>query len=173
MLPQLDTLRTQIANPEYLYLLLEPMALYGLFFGLLFFITSLALKQDKARMIALFMIAISSLSVFPYRAEKSSAMERALVVRDAGYTRMMKKHALVRDQALWVHYALAGAALLALVGRGKLATITNLLMIIGGLAALTFFLWLNLKESEIYHPNLRRATAANSVCHGFKSLSAC
>ncbi|TLD70135.1 hypothetical protein FEM03_13130 [Phragmitibacter flavus] len=159
MLPQLDTLRTQIANPEYLYLILEPMALYGLFFGLLFFIATLALKQDKARMVSLFFIAISSLSVFPYRVEKADAMQRTLVVRDTGYTRMMKKHALVRDQSLWVHYTLAGAAFLTLISRGKLATITNLIMIIGGLAALIFFLWLNLKESEIYHPNLRRATA--------------
>lgn len=160
MLPQLNTLSHQIANPEYLYLLLEPMALYGLFFGLLFFIGSLALKQDKARMVALFLIAASSLTVLPYRVEKRDAMQRTLVIRDAGYTRMMKRHSQMRDQTLWVNYSLAGLALLALVGRGKIATFTNAGMILGGLAALVFFLWLNLKESEIYHPNLRRTTAA-------------
>lgn len=158
MYPQIPVLLDRLSNPEYLYLLLEPLALYGLLFGLLFFIACVALKQPKAQSIALLFIILSSLSVIPYRTEKADAMKRLMVIRDAGYTRMMKRHGEMRDQAVWVHYSMAGLALVGLLGRSKLPSLLNPLIILGGLAALCFYLWLNLKEAEIYHPNLRRTT---------------
>jgi len=163
MLTQFNILKDRLGNPEYLYLVLEPLALYGLFFGLLFLGASLMLKQDKARMIALFFIALSSVSVVPYLHQREIAQRRLMVVRDAGYTRLMEKHTRLRNDTKWVNYSLAGLALLAMIGKGKIASIAHAALFIGGLLALGFFLWLHLKESEIYHPNLRKAMAAVST----------
>lgn len=158
MLTNLKILWNRLGNPEYLHLLLEPIPLAGLFFGLLFFSVGLFLKQDKTRLIALIVLAAASLSVIPYTQARDRAMDRILKLRDASYTRLINQQTKLRKETRWVYYTIAGLALITLLGGGKIAALGNYLLLIAGLAALIFTLWLHLKEAEVYHPNLRKAT---------------
>ena len=46
MLTNLNVLLSRLNDAEYVYLLLEPVALFGLFFGLVFFAVGLYMAQD-------------------------------------------------------------------------------------------------------------------------------
>jgi hypothetical protein len=81
MLTNLDILFSRLKDAEYAYLLLEPVPLFGLFFGLVFFAVGLYLAQDKCRVAALIVICASCASVYPMMKYRNKGMPRILQTR--------------------------------------------------------------------------------------------
>ena len=84
MLTNLDILLSRIKDAEYAHLLLEPLPLFGLLFGLIFFAVGLYMGQDKCRVAALIVIACSCASVIPYSNYRNKAMPRILQTVEIG-----------------------------------------------------------------------------------------
>jgi hypothetical protein len=159
MLTNLDILLSRLKDAEYAYLLLEPLPLFGLLFGLLFFAVGLYLSQDKCRIVALVVIAASCASVVPYSKMRSHAMPRILATREISYVPRIKEQTKLRTETKWVYYGISILALLALIGGGKLGILGNYGVLIVGTAGLIFSIWLHMKEAQVYHPNIMKRAA--------------
>jgi hypothetical protein len=164
MLTNLDVLFSRLKDAEYFYLLLEPLPLFGLFFGLIFFAVGLYLSQDKCRIAALIVISASCLSVYPMMKERARAQQRLVLNTDITHVsaETFKRQTELRQDTRWVYYALGGLSLLALIGGGKLGAWSNVVLLVGGTLAVVFSVWLHMKEAEVYHPNLKQKAIPRS-----------
>lgn len=153
----LEVLFSRIQDAEYAYLLMEPLPLFGLFFGLIFFAVGLYLGQDKCRMVALVVIAASCGSVYPMMKYRNKGMPNILQTADVTRVPAIKKQTELRQKTMWVYYSIGTFALLALIGGGKLGTWSNVALLVGGSAGLVFSTWLHMKEAEVYHPNIKKS----------------
>ncbi len=152
MLTNLDILLKRLMDPEYLYLLLEPLPLFGLLFGLIFFAVGIYLGQDKCRIAALIALTLACFSVIPYSSYRKSAMQR--IQSSMVSTTRVKAQMELRDDSKWIYYAVGIAALVALISGGKLGVLGNYAVLGLGIVAFIFSVWLHMKEAEVYHPNL-------------------
>jgi hypothetical protein len=159
MLTNLDVLLSRLKDAEYFYLLLEPLPLFGLFFGLIFFAVGLYLSQDKCRITALIVITAACWSVYPMMKERVRAQQRLVLATDITHVsaETFKRQTQLREDTKWVYYAVGGLSLLALIGGGKLGTWSNVVLLIGGSLAVIFSVWLHMKEAEVYHPNIKKS----------------
>lgn len=157
MLTNLDILFSRLKDAEYAYLLLEPVPLFGLLFGLIFFAVGLYMAQDKCRIAALIVICASCASVYPMMKYRNKGMPRILQTVEITQVPAIKKQTELRQDTKWVYYSIGGFALLALIGGGKLGTWSNVVLLIGGSAAVVFSVWLHMKEAEVYHPNIKKS----------------
>lgn len=153
MFNNLEILFSRLFDSEFLHLLLQPLALYGLFSGLIFFAVGHYMGQPKCRVAALIFIAACSLSVVPDLAlcKKNLAQEK---LARSGDAKLIQEHYQRRLDTKWVYYALAIAAFAALIGGGKLGAIANITVLIGTFIILLFSAWLEMKEAEIYHATI-------------------
>lgn len=159
MLTNLDILLSRLKDAEYSYLLLEPVALFGLLFGLIFFAVGLYLAQDKCRIVALIVIAASCGSVYPMMKQRAKAQPRLALNQEIARVSAdsFKKQTQLREDTKWVYYGVGGFAMLALIGGGKLGTWSNVALLIGGSLAVVFSIWLHMKEAEVFHPNIKKS----------------
>lgn len=154
MLSNLEVLFSRMGDAGYLYLLLEPLLLHGILFGVIFFCVGHFLEQPKCRAAALIVIGLCSLSIIPCLSLRSQAMHPRELERRPSDARLIKEQFQRRADSKWIYYALAIASVLALLGGGKLAAFSNVFIIAGGLATIIFSTWMHMKEAEIYHPNI-------------------
>lgn len=155
MLTNLDILFRRLGDPEYLYLLLEPLPLFGLLFGLIFFCIGLYMDQEKTRIVSLILLAMCCFSVVPYIKYRDKAMPRVAEIIQS--PQRIKDQTKLRKQTTWVYYVVAITALVTLIGGGKFGSLGNYAVLAFGFLALVFSLWLHMKEAEVYHPNIRKA----------------
>lgn len=156
MLTNLNILFNRLKDPEYNYLLLEQLPLFGLLFGLVFFAIGLYLHQDKCRIAAVIIICLCACSAVFGGHMRKKALGGIMRERGALVSEMRAQTAL-RNDTMWAYYALAGVAVLTLVSGGKLGTWLNITLLAGTFAAIVFSLWLHMKEAEVYHPNIKKS----------------
>lgn len=154
-LTNLDILINRIKDAEYAHLLLEPVPLFGLLFGLIFFAVGLWGREDKTRVIALLVIAGACASVIPYTTYRERAQPRVLEMMPL--KKSIKDQTAFRQNTQWVYLTVAGIAILALISSGKIGQLAGYGVLVTGLGALVFSIWLHMKEAEIFHPNIRGA----------------
>lgn len=154
-LSHLDILISRIKDAEYAHLLLEPVPLFGLLFGLIFFAVGLWGREDKTRVIALLVIAGACASVIPYTTYRERAQPRVLEMMPL--KKSIKDQTTFRQDTQWVYLTVAGIAILALISSGKIGQLAGYGVLVTGLGALVFSIWLHMKEAEIFHPNIRGA----------------
>ncbi len=153
MFNNLQILIGRLFDPEFTHLLLQPLALYGLLTGLIFFAVGHYMGQPKCRMVALIFIAACSLSVVPDLAlcKKTIGQEK---LNRAGDSKLIQEQFQRRMDTKWVYYGLAICAAAALLGGGRLGSIANIAVLVGAFAVILFSAWLEMKEAEIYHPTI-------------------
>src|SRR5436305_4765229 len=101
MLTDFEILLSRLKDAEYVYLLLEPVALFGLFFGLIFFSVGLYMAQDKCRIAALIVITVSCWSVYPMMKERAKAQQRLVLDTDITHVsaETFKHQTALREQS--------------------------------------------------------------------------
>lgn len=154
MLSNLEIFFGRLRDAQYAHLLLEPLMLYGLLFGIIFFAIGHYLGQAKCRAAALIVITVCSLIVSPYLGLRNKAIHPRELDRRPADAKLIKEQYQRRVDTKWVYYAFAVLAVLALLGGGKLAQISNIAIIGGGIGIVLLSAWLHMKEAEIYHPNI-------------------
>lgn len=148
MFNNLDILFRRIADAEYAYLLLEPLPLFGLLFGLVFFFFS------KSRRLSLIVIAVSCASVTPYMKLRDTAMPRIMTMQEGQVASRILTQNQLRKDTKWVYIAMMWAAIIAIFLGGRFGRWSNGIIILGVVAALLVAAWLHMKEAEVYHPNI-------------------
>ena len=73
MLRDFAHLTDKLSDPEYLYLLLEPIMVWGLGIGVIAFLFAFFFGERKMQLVALGVIMISSLAVIPYLKQKKKS----------------------------------------------------------------------------------------------------
>ena len=157
MWQELTTLWQNIRDPEYLHLLLEPLPLYGLGFGLVFVIVSLVFGEIKSRMLALAVICVSCASVWPYIDLRGKATPRILATRSPEFAPLIQQQTQRRKDWSWPYYAMtlfSGIALFS--ARSPKGRPVLFFVIIFGALLFWFSIWLHKKECEVYHRNIVR-----------------
>ena len=105
-----------LAQPEYLHVLLNPLPVYGLLTGILGLGIALAVfrRSQAARNTALLLIAISAASVWPVVHYGEAGFDRVLAVSDSAGGQWLKAHASRADSVEPLYYALAALAVIAI-----------------------------------------------------------
>jgi hypothetical protein len=155
MLNELKALLAQLGNPKFLHHLLEPLLLWGIFFGVLGWALGVwVLKDRKAQIFSLILLALSSFAVMPvlYYRKKASPIT-------ALSAKLLNEQNQRRRDTQWVYYAMGSLAVLGIFmtggGTGKSGTFVTVGIIIGGTATVIFSLWLHEKETSVFHPDSR------------------
>lgn len=157
MWQELTTLWQSIREPEYLHLLMEPLPLYGLGLGLMFFILAFVFGERRCRLVALVLICVSCASVWPYTDLRAKATPRILATRPPEYASMIREQTERRLAWNWPYYAMAILSLLGvLTGHSAKGRPLLFMVVAGGALLFWFSIWLHKKECEVYHRNIVR-----------------
>jgi len=159
-LKELKALLPQLSNEKFLHFLLEPLLLWGVLIGTLAWMISLWwLKDRRAQICSLLLLAVSAFTIYPvmrYR-KKAGAIS-------AGSVAMVNAQTARRADTQWVYYTLGGLAVAGFFltgqGKGKPGAILSIGLVAGGLSTTVFSLWLHEKEIAVFHPEARREKAA-------------
>jgi hypothetical protein len=158
---ELKALLPQLGNPKFLHVLLEPLLLWGILFGVIAWVISLwVIRNRQAQICSLIMIALSAFAIFPvlhYRKKASPISTGSVALRDAQNER--------RRETQWIYYVLGSLAGLGIFltgpDKGKAGTGIALGIALGGTATVLFTLWLHEKEIILFHPDAQRPAPAS------------
>ncbi|MCB1062596.1 MAG: hypothetical protein KDN20_06720 [Verrucomicrobiae bacterium] len=162
---QLERITEALKDPEYLFLVLEPLQIWGVAFGLLGLVITYFLKNEKLQVASLIVITVSALSVLPYLQARKTAQTRIeKVFSVSAPSRAKGFHANTADRLdhRWLYLALAGVAGAAiLVGprRNQLGFGLAIGSVAFSLYAINYGLWMHYQDSLAYHPNLKQNEA--------------
>lgn len=157
LLKELKALFSQLGNPKFVHHFLEPFLFWGLLIGLIAFMLSLwVLKDRKAQLCSLILLAISAFSIFPLMHYRKKAARITAPSRE-----MLNEQTERRKETQWVFYAYGSLALLGMFmtgeGKGKAGTVITLGLIAGGTAVVLYTLWLHEKEVSVFHEDARKS----------------
>lgn len=159
MFSNLSTFISRLSNAEFAGIMIEPLLLYGVMFGVIFFAIGHYMGQPKCRAAALVVVGACCLCIFPYLSLRKSARTLETGAHNGTTTTQYDEQTKRVADVKWIYLALAIAAGLALLGGGKLAQISNIAIIAGGIFAVLVSGWLAMKNAEIYHPNTKLRVA--------------
>ena len=163
----------KLGDAEYRHLLLEPILIYGVLLGRFGFVFAFLFKERKMQLVALIVIIFSSLMVVPYLNARSAADKRAerLFVAQA---EQISEQRETRKDAQWAYFLVAGlAGVTLLMGphKGKPGLLVGIATVVAGAGLVLFSASMHLKDSRVYHPNLRAPTPLASGGQGDREAS--
>ncbi len=150
-----------LRDPEYAFLLLEPIFIYGIGIGILAFALGFFAKDNRVQIAALVVLVASGLCIVPYLRARTEAQDRIQKVyqynepdRATGFAQTTQDRVEHKWIFLWLA-GMAGAAMLVGPRRNRLGLGLAGVSVALGCWALSFSLWMHLKESTVYHANLQ------------------
>ena len=158
MFSQLNILLDHLSQSDFLLLVLEPMFMYGLLFGLIVFIVGYSMSDARARTTGLIIIAVACFTTYPYLELANKATPRIASMTGLWQNGAVKEQTKRRVDTRWVFYGLGLLALAALSSGGGVNNYLGGTTIAVGIGVLFFSLWLHMKECEIYHPYIKHKT---------------
>ena len=121
-----------IQQPEYVHVLLNHLPLTGLLIAVVFLLIAWVINHRTSLLIALALVGLLSLSVWPVAEFGEEAYDRVLSMADDAGGQYLKYHAQLADHWLFLYYITAAAAAAAwIVGWKK----TKMLRWAGGMVA--------------------------------------
>lgn len=155
MMNELTALWNSLQDAEYLHLVLEPLPLFGLAFGLVLFGLSFVVRERKTRLLALALIVGCCASVRPYLNLREKCQPRILAMQPAAYHPLIQEQSARRAGSSWFYYGIAAWCAAALVMmRKNTGLLVSLTTIVVCLAGFLHALWLHKKECEVFHRNI-------------------
>jgi hypothetical protein len=161
----LDRITAALRDPEYLFLVLEPLQIWGIAFGLIGLVITWFLKNEKLQVASLIVVVVAALSVVPYLQARKTAQVRIEKIYSANYGSRSKDFKANTDNRLenrWIYLALAGiagAAILVGPRRNRLGMGLALGCVAFSLHGIQYGLWMHYQDSLAYHPNLKQNEA--------------
>ena len=111
----LATLWQDFSHPEYIHVLINPLPVYGLAMGCLGLVVALLLRSRRAQIASLAIILVTAASAWPVKEFGEQAYDRVLSMTDADGEAWLKVHEHRADQLIYVFYALAVLAVVAIL----------------------------------------------------------
>ncbi len=162
---QIEKLFRAFADPEYRYLLLEPLISYGLLTGVALLVAGFFTRAPRLQIAALIVIGIAAMMYFPYRDARIEAKPRLEQIYKVDAPARVSEFAKTTEDWVatsWKFKLLilcAFATLMIGVQRNRLGFALSLTTILLGLLAAKNSMWLNYQDALAYHPNLKRHEA--------------
>lgn len=158
---QIEKLIHAIGDPEYRYLLLEPLILYGILTGVIMMIVSLAIKVHKLQIAALMTLGIAAIAHSPYMEARQAAqprIEQVYKISAPARAKGFKENTQAWVEKAWQFKLLVLLAILTFligVNRNKFGFWLAVSAVALGLITAKNTLWLNYQDAIAYHPNLQ------------------
>ena len=115
----IDAILRAFRQPEYIHVLINPLPVYGLAMGMLALIVAFFMKNRRAEIVALIIVAVSSASAFPVYEFGEQAYDRVLSMSDDPGRAWLDEHMDRAEDLIYFFYALALLALAAIVAPVK------------------------------------------------------
>ncbi len=161
-LNSLTELQAPLQDSEYLYLLLEPLFIYGITLGLIAFIVAYFIKNTPFQVLALSLIALSSITALPYLSLREKAHHRIeQVYRLEAPTRAedFKNNTAQRQAHLWLYLVLSiTSTFAAIIGprRNRLGLLFAILCFGFAIKTIQFSLAMHYQEALFSNPHLKQ-----------------
>ncbi len=158
---QIEKLIHAIGDPEYRFLLLEPLILYGIISGVILMIVSLVTKAHKLQIAALVTLGIAAIAHSPYLEARQAAqprIEQVYKISSPARVKGFKENTQSWVEKAWQFKLLVLIAVLTFligVNRNKFGFWLAVSSVVLGLIAAKNTLWLNYQDAIAYHPNLQ------------------
>jgi len=155
-------LNAALGDGEYLYLLLEPVFIYGTSLGLVALVIAYFIKNTPFQILALTLVALSSLTIFPYLSMREKAQGRIeKVYRIESPTRAddFKENTEQRNAQLWLYLTVAlTACAAAMIGprRNWLGLLLALVCIGFAVRMIEYSIWMHYQEALFSQPHLKK-----------------
>jgi hypothetical protein len=109
------TIWQDFSQPEYIHVLINPLPVYGLAVGCLGLIIALFLRSRHAQIATLAILFVTAASAWPVKEYGEQAYDRVLSMTDADGEAWLKVHEHRADQLIYLFYALALLAVVAIL----------------------------------------------------------
>jgi len=157
-MPELHEFFRQLRQPEYVHVLLNPIPVYGTLSGVLALIVGLILRSRPAQIVAYVIVILSTLSAWPVSEYGEHAYNRVYSMSNADAQRSLDVHMHRADRGVYVFYATAFIAAVALIlpwfrPRGQLVLAVATLVF--ALAALVTGAWIGHAGGKVRHSEFR------------------
>lgn len=158
---QLEKLLQALADPEYQFLVLEPLLFWLVAAGSVCFGYAYFSKKERLQIVGLSFILAGALVFLPYLgARKASAqrIEQVFKLESPSRSKNFAENTRQREEQRWVYLMLAGVAAGAiLVGptRNRLGFALGVASMVLGIYTMERSLWMNYQDALAFHPNLK------------------
>jgi hypothetical protein len=147
-----------LRQPEYRHVLLNPIPLYGLIFGLIALIAGLVTRSRGAQMTALLLLVVVGAVAWPVFDTGEDAEHRVELKLDADGRAWLHEHGERADIGVWVFIGTGALALAALITNWKWpkpARWLTLLTLVATLASLGVAGWIGHAGGQVRHTEFR------------------
>ncbi len=139
--------------------------MFGTAIGLVALIIAYILKNTPFQILALILIALSSLTIFPYLSMRYEALDRIeKVYRIESPTRAddFKKNTANRKGHLWLYLVtsiLAGVTAMIGPRRNRLGLIVGIMCILFGVGTIQYSMWMHYQDALYSQPHLKKSVS--------------
>ena len=154
----LATLWQDFSHPEYIHVLINPLPVYGLAMGCLGLVVAVLLRSRRAQIATLAIILVTAASAWPVKEFGEQAYDRVLSMTDADGEAWLKVHEHRADQLIYVFYALAVLAVVAIlvpIKWPRTATTLAIVTLVVGLTTLGVGGYIAYSGGKIRHREFR------------------
>ncbi|MEM9016873.1 MAG: hypothetical protein AAGC68_07650 [Verrucomicrobiota bacterium] len=162
---EIEKLLRAIADPEYRYLLIEPLILYGILIGVGMLTAGFFLKAPKLQFVALVVIGLSAFAHVPYKEARLAAkprMEQVYKISAPARVSGFNENTKAWLAETWRFRLLVLAAVITLmigIDRNRLGFGLGVATALLGLLVAKNTMWLHYQDALAYHPNLTKHEA--------------
>lgn len=161
----IEKLLGAFADPEYRFLVLEPLISYGLLAGIGMLVAGFFMKAPRLQVAALVVIGIAALTYFPYRDARVVAGPRLERVYKSDLPSRATDFAT--NTRVWLDHAwqfrllvlCAFSTLMIGIQRNRIGFGLAVVTVLLGFVSMKNSMWLNYQDALAYHPNLKKHEA--------------
>jgi hypothetical protein len=149
-----------LSQPEYVHVLINPIPIYGLAFGIVALIVGLFLRSRAALLPGLIAILIGAAAAWPVFEFGEESYDRVYSMENTEGEAWLNTHQHRAERLIYIFYALAVIALVAILAPIKwrsAALPLAIVTLIVGLGALGAGGWIAYAGGKIRHKEFRRA----------------
>lgn len=163
-----EIVQAHLKQPEYLHVLLHPIPIYGVGFGILALLMAFLLKSRAAHAVALILLFMGGISAWPVKELGEKGYDRIEAMSDSQGYAWLEAHADRAKETVPVFYVLAGVSLVALLVPWKWPRLGNPLSgvtLLVAVAALAIGGWIGYAGGKIRHKEFRIGPPPNERNH--------
>jgi hypothetical protein len=158
---QTEQLFEAARDPEYRFLLIEPILSYGIGFGVVLFVVGFFLKHEKLQITGLVAAGLAALCFVPYmtaRRETLPRIEQIYKLNSSDRGRLFAENTASWSSSTWIYTTMiivVTATLIVGARRNQLGLGLSLVTLLIGLVAIQNSLWMHYLDASAAYPNLK------------------
>lgn len=148
----------ELKQPEYVHVLLNPLPVYATAMGVIALVVALLMRSRPAQVVALIIVAIGCLSVWPVSEYGEKGSDRVQSMSNADGAHWLHEHEERADRAGWFFYV-TGALAVTAIGAGwkfpKLTAWLTVATLVAAIICIGLGAWISRAGGQVRHPEFR------------------